>query len=164
MSIQKEQDLQLATKRLKNEVIIINKNKNENYQIVQDKNNKFIFYFQFSGLNGTDHEGGHYLGQLVCPQNYPESEPIFYMFTPNGRLRTEDKICLTYPNGWTALYNINKLVQSFITMFHEIDLNGISHINESSAKIKSKALESVKYNKDNHQDILFRFNELNKFE
>lgn len=130
-----------------------------------DENNHLIWYFLIIGQKGTDYHGGEYIGRIEHNENYPIEPPNYYMMTPSGRYTTNSKICLTnssYHRGdWSSTWNIKSILIAFYSIWIDDTEHGISHIKESSAERKKKALESIEYNKRNHSAIYAKFDRTN---
>lgn len=43
----------------------------------------------------NDYKNGIYLGQVVCPPEYPQKAPNISLITENGRYKTYEGICLS---------------------------------------------------------------------
>lgn len=153
----------LTLKRIANEVENLNKYPEPYYQVIQDINDKFLFYFLLIGSSDSDYKDGYYIGKIVLPSDFPQNPGDFYMLTPSGRFATNQKICLTnsgyHRESWTPIWNIKKMVIAFISVFLDDDTRGISHIKESSFERKFKAAKSFEYNMIHHKDIFTRFDQ-----
>ena len=58
----------------------------------------FEWMFAVRGPQGTDFEGGIYLGRISLPADYPFKPPTFMLLTPSGRWEVNTKICLSISN------------------------------------------------------------------
>ena len=149
----------ITQKRLIGEIKNLEKNRENYYQVVQDTDNIFKFYFMIKG--DGDYSGGLYIGRIELPQDYPNTPGDFYMLTPSGRFKVNSKICLTnsgyHRDTWTPMWNIQNMVMGFMSIFTADDTTGISHIRESSEERKIKAQDSVGYNMQYHKDIFLKF-------
>ena len=153
----------LTIRRLKGELKNLAKNREAYYQVVQDKKDQLLFYFLLRGDNDSDYKGGYYIGKIMLPDAFPTKPGDFYMLTPNGRFKTDSKICLTntgyHSDMWTPMWNIKTLVISFVSVFLSDDTTGISHIKDSPSKRKQMAINSMKYNMKYHRDICMLFDQ-----
>jgi ubiquitin-protein ligase len=140
------------------------------FQFYQDEENKFIFYFMFQGLKGTDFEGGRYIVKFILAQNYPKSFGRVYILTPNGRLVHSDGYDYGYDKGslfftfsdhknWESFYTLNLVMESLIQMFYDEKVGGISRIENTREEIRRKAMDSTRYNTENHPEIWKKFNQ-----
>lgn len=156
----------LATKRLKGELRNLEKNRESFYQVVQDKHDKFIFYFLLRGDAESVYKNGYYIGKITLPTDYPTSPGDFYMLTPSGRFTIDSKICLTnsgyHPGLWSPIWNIQHMVIGFVSVFLSDTTDGVSHICESHEERELKAENSVQYNMKHHKDIFMLFDQFVK--
>ena len=152
----------IALIRLQNEVKYLKQDKSHCYQIIQDEDDKFLFYFLLRGNDDSHYKGGYYLGKIIVPLDYPRSDALYYMLTPNGRFQTNTKICLSH-SRFVALWNDMKSIGSSIAEFYWTFLNddtrGISHIKETSDQRKIKADSSALYNQTNYPHIFRKFDQ-----
>jgi ubiquitin-protein ligase len=78
------------------------------------KGSLYEWHFSFSGLPGSDYEGGVYHGRFLVPSNYPAAAPRVQMLTPNGRFATWRDICLSassfHQESWSTHWSLYKLV------------------------------------------------------
>jgi len=153
----------ITTKRLIGELKDLNKNRVHYYQVLQDDNDKFLFYFLLRGEEKTDYEGGYYLGKIVLPTDYPSKPGFFYMLTPNGRFVIDKKICLTnsgfHLESWNTIWSIRNMMLGFYSIFSADDTTGIAHIKESKEFRKIKADNSVDFNLASYKDIFLKFDQ-----
>lgn len=119
----------LTATRLKNEIKNLEKDRESYYQVIQDENNQFEFYFLLRGATDTAYKGGYYIGKIVLPKDYPTSPGEFYMLTPSGRFQTNSKICLTnssyHKESWSPMWNIKNMVIGFVSVFLTDNTSGI---------------------------------------
>lgn len=151
----------ITEKRIRHELKMLKKSKIENFQVVQDETNKFIFYFLLKGLDKSDYQGGYYIGKIVLPSDFPKSPVDYYMLTPNGRFLTDKKICLTnssyHKDLWSPTWSLESITAGFISVFNSDTDTGISHIKDTPENRKKYASESVAYNLSYHQEIFKNF-------
>eukprot|EP00835_Amoeboradix_gromovi_P003310 NODE_213_length_14376_cov_0.499054.p10 type:complete len:114 gc:universal NODE_213_length_14376_cov_0.499054:5503-5162(-) len=84
-----------STVRLNKELLSIEKNPIENILVRPMENNLLKWYFIILGPKNTPYEGGEYLGVILFEKNYPFAPPHFKVFTPTGRFKPGDKICMS---------------------------------------------------------------------
>lgn len=153
----------ITQKRLVGEQMDLQKNRVHYYQVIQDTSNPFIFYFMLRGEDTDVYAGGYYIGRIELPKDYPKKPGFFYMLTPNGRFRTDSKICLTnsgyHLESWNALWSIRNMMLGFYSIFTADDTTGISHIRETSTARKQKAANSVQFNRIEYPEIFKRFSQ-----
>jgi ubiquitin-protein ligase len=156
----------LTTKRITGELKNLEKNREAYYQVVQDKNNPLLFYFLLRGASDSSYKNGYYIGKIVLPSDYPTNPGDFYMLTPSGRFKVNEKICLTnssyHKESWSPMWNIKNMVIGFLSVFLSDDTTGISHIKETQAERHEKAKNSMAYNLKHHKDICLKFDQYMK--
>ena len=157
----------LTKRRLEGEVRNLEKNREAYYQVVQDTNDIFLFYFCYHNDDKkSPYYGGYYIGKIVLPKDYPKNPGDFYTLTPSGRFEENKKICLTnsgyHKENWTAMWNISNMVVGFVSIFTSDDTSGISHIKKSPTERKDLAAKSVGYNLSHHKDITLKFTQFFK--
>jgi hypothetical protein len=56
--------------------------------------------------------GGFYHGTLTFPAQYPYKPPAIAMITPNGRFKTNTRLCLSmsdfHPETWNPLWSVSR--------------------------------------------------------
>ena len=68
----------------------------ENFICLPDPTDAYHWYFIMFGIEARPYKGGYYLGEIICPDNYPASAPKINMITHNGRLEINDRgICMS---------------------------------------------------------------------
>jgi len=144
--------------RLDNEYKQINDEKNPLFDALPS-DNILEWYFLIKGID--DYDGGYYLGKILFPPNFPFYPPDFIMLTPNGKFDVNGKICLSntgyHADQWNPLWTIINFIIGIISIMHEHDTSGIRHKRYDVNDIKTKALESVDFNKTNYYNIWTKF-------
>ena len=149
-------------RRLIGEKKMLDKNKENYYQVIQDDKNDLVFYFLFRCCDETScYNGGYYIGKIEIPPDYPMKPGDFYMLTPSGRFEINKKICLTnsgyHSSEWRPIWNLQNMVIGMISIFMDDSTHGISHIKQSSEERRLFAMQSIDYNLVNHYDIFVKF-------
>lgn len=62
------------------------------------------WHFVVKGPEGSPYQGGYYHGTLHFPIDFPFKPPSIYMITPNGRFKTNTRLCLSI-SGEYRYYN-----------------------------------------------------------
>jgi ubiquitin-protein ligase len=74
------------------------------------------WHFSFVGVQGSVYEEGIYHGRILLPKDYPMSPPRIQLWTPNGRFKPYEDICLSasafHPESWTPRWTVAGLVQA----------------------------------------------------
>lgn len=58
-------------------------------------NNILEWHYVVKGPANTPYYGGYYHGTLLFPREFPFKPPSIYMLTPNGRFKTNTRLCLS---------------------------------------------------------------------
>jgi len=87
----------MCTKRLTQELKAIQKNPIINPRVYTTplEDNIREWHYVVEGPRDTPYEGGYYWGKLIFPLEYPMKPPSVIMLTPNGRFKTNERICLS---------------------------------------------------------------------
>jgi ubiquitin-protein ligase len=113
----------------------------------------FVWHFSFTGDVSTTTENpyqqGIYHGRLLLPKTYPMDPPQLQMWTPNGRYRTFQNICLQsvtqyHPESWSySMWNIHSIIASLrYHMIASTSANEIGSIQTSDQVKRDWALQS----------------------
>ena len=69
--------------------------------------NLLEWHYVVTGPEDSPYDGGLYHGKLVFPVEFPFKPPSIYMITPNGRFKTDTRLCLSisdyHPDTWQVL-------------------------------------------------------------
>lgn len=114
-----------------------------------DGDNLLVWFYVLEGPPNTPYEGGMYLGRLRFPPDYPLAAPSIFMCTPNGRFRTEERLCLSmsdfHPKEWNPLWTCASILTGLLSfMLEEHQTHGSI---ETSDECKRRyAAESLSFN------------------
>jgi len=151
----------ILLKRLQGEVKLLEKNKTDCFQVVQDFDNIHDFYFLLRPQD-KPYLGGLYIGKISVTDEYPSKPPTFMMYTPSGRFETNKTICLTnshyHPESATPVWNMYTNTLGLLSIFMDDTTNGISHIKDTAEHREKLAEQSYSYNCSHFPDIFNRFN------
>lgn len=74
------------------------------------------WHFSFRGVSGGLYDGGIYHGRIMLPKDYPMSPPRIQLWTPSGRFKPYEDICLSasayHPESWTPRWTVIGLIQA----------------------------------------------------
>lgn len=150
----------ISEKRIEGELKIIKKIKENYYEVIQDENNKYIFYFLFVG-EGKPYEGGYYLGKIILPVDYPKKPGDIIVLTPSGRFNINKKICLSntgfHLESHTPIWTIEQIIIGFISIFYDKKENGIGHLHYTDNVVEEYTEKSFDYNMKYHKDLMMKF-------
>lgn len=76
-------------------------------------------HYVVTGPETTPYEGGHYHGKLVFPKEFPFKPPSIYMITPNGRFKTNTRLCLSisdfHPDTWNPAWSVSTILTGLLS-------------------------------------------------
>lgn len=76
-------------------------------------------HYVVCGPESTPYEGGFYHGKLVFPREFPFKPPSIYMITPNGRFKTNKKLCLSisdfHPDTWNPAWSVSTILTGLLS-------------------------------------------------
>ncbi|KAL8151676.1 hypothetical protein V2J09_021484 [Rumex salicifolius] len=85
--------------------------------------------YVLEGSKDTPFAGGYYYGKIKFPPDYPFSPPGISMTTPNGRFKTQTRICLSmsdfHPESWNPMWSVSRLLAPWHACLHipSVDLH-----------------------------------------
>ncbi len=63
--------------------------------------------------------GGYYHGKLIFPRDYPFKPPRIMMITPNGRFKTNTRLCLSisdfHPDTWNPAWSVATILTGLLS-------------------------------------------------
>ena len=66
------------------------------------------------GPDDSLYKGGLYHGKLVFPSEFPFKPPSIFMTTPNGRFKTDTRLCLSisdyHPDTWNPAWSVSTIL------------------------------------------------------
>jgi ubiquitin-conjugating enzyme E2 J2 len=90
------------------------------------------------------------------PPEYPMKPPAIYMITPNGRFKTNTRLCLSmsdfHPETWNPVWSVSTILMALNSFMLDRDSTAGS-IETSDTEKRRKARESMDFNCKN---VLFR--------
>jgi ubiquitin-conjugating enzyme E2 J2 len=79
-----------------------------------ENNDMLTWYYTLRGAKDTCYAEGKYMGILRLQPDYPFKPPAILMCTPNGRVHTDQRICLSisdfHPESWNPAWNIRSVI------------------------------------------------------
>lgn len=96
--------------------------------------------------------GGYYHGSLLFTKEFPFKPPSIYMFTPNGRFKTNKRLCLSisdfHPDTWNPAWSISTILTGLLSFMLE-NTPTLGSV-ESTLREKQKyARDSLEFNLKN---------------
>ena len=67
-----------------------------------------------TGPEDSLYRAGLYHGKLVFPSEFPFKPPSIFMITPNGRFKTDTRLCLSisdyHPDTWNPAWSVSTIL------------------------------------------------------
>jgi len=81
------------------------------------------WHYVVQGPPDSPYEGGFYHGKLIFPFEYPFKPPSIYMLTPNGRFKTNTRLCLSisdfHPDTWNPAWSVSTILTGLLSFMLE---------------------------------------------
>jgi len=75
------------------------------------------------GPKDSPYDGGMYHGKLKFPNTYPYKPPSILMITPNGRFKTNTRLCLSisdfHPESWNPMWSVSSILTGLLSFMLE---------------------------------------------
>ena len=95
------------------------------------ESNILEWHYLIHGPPSSPYHNGLYHGKLVFPRDYPYRPPAIYMLTPNGRFKTNTKLCLSmsdfHPETWNPLWSVSSILQGLLSFMLEDTATSAQH-------------------------------------
>jgi len=146
-----------AVRRLRRDLEQLRKESNPQLAVRPSGASMLEWHFALHSLPAdTPYGQGCYHGKLVFPEDYPHAPPAMMMLTPNGRLETQRRLCLSmsdfHPESWNPAWSIESILVGLISfMIDARDPNGIGVICEPKEKRQQLARSSWAFNHKNEE-------------
>ncbi|CAG9790842.1 unnamed protein product [Diatraea saccharalis] len=141
-----------ATSRLKQDYLRL---KNDPVPYVTAEpvpSNILEWHYVVKGPEKSPYEGGYYHGKMVFPREFPFKPPSIYMITPNGRFRTNTRLCLSitdfHPDTWNPTWSISTILTGLLSFMLE-KTSTTGSIETSDYQKRCLAIESLEVNLKN---------------
>ena len=148
-------NLRRATKRLNRELNIITKDPIPGIDLRANEDNILEWHFVIHGKEDTPYYGGMYHGKLIFPSNFPFGPPKIIFLTPNGRFKTNERICFSlsdfHPEEWKPAFSVTTVLQGITDFMHD-STETIGSI-ETSESVKKQLADSSSIH--NGKDAIF---------
>jgi len=112
------------------------------------ESNLLEWHYVIEGPTDTPYKDGFYWGKLIFPKQYPLKPPSVMMITPNGRFKTNRRICLSmsdyHPESWNPMWSVTTVLQGLISFMVETapTLGSIETTLSQKKKFARHSLES----------------------
>ncbi|XP_066143871.1 ubiquitin-conjugating enzyme E2 J2-like [Euwallacea fornicatus] len=111
------------------------------------------WHYVVKGPENTPYEGGYYHGKLVFPGDFPFKPPAIYMITPNGRFKTNRKLCLSisdfHPDTWNPAWSVSTILTGLLSFMLEKSPT-LGSIDTSDFDKRQFAYRSLEFNLKNN--------------
>lgn len=138
----------MATKRLRKEYLAMQRKPVDYIQAVPLETNILEWHYVITGTKRTPYEGGFYHGKLKFPPEYPMKPPSVMMITPNGRFKTNQRLCLSmsdfHPETWNPMWSVSSILTGLYSFMleNQATLGSISTTDAQKRKYAAASLES----------------------
>ncbi|XP_071449176.1 ubiquitin-conjugating enzyme E2 J2 [Hetaerina americana] len=138
-----------ATARLKQDYIRLKKDPVPYVVAEPLPSNILQWHYVVNGPEGTPYEGGLYHGKLVFPREFPFKPPSIYMITPNGRFKTNTRLCLSisdfHPDTWNPAWCVSTILTGLLSFMIEKSPT-LGSIDTSEYEKMQLAIQSLEFN------------------
>jgi ubiquitin-conjugating enzyme E2 J2 len=138
-----------ASKRLRTEYRNLQKNPVENIVACPTESNILEWHYVIVGPKKTPYDGGVYHGIVKFPADYPFKPPSIQMLTPNGRFKTQTRLCLSmsdfHPESWNPLWSVSTILMGLFSFMCEETPTQGSMVTSTEHKRKAAA-DSLAFN------------------
>ncbi|CAH1732581.1 ubiquitin-conjugating enzyme E2 J2-like isoform X1 [Aphis gossypii] len=137
-----------ATRRLKQDYLRLKKDPVPYINAEPNPSNVLEWYYVVCGPVDSVYAGGYYLGRLVFPKDFPFKPPSIYMITPNGRFKTNTRLCLSisdyHPDKWNPAWSVSTILTGLLSFMLENKktLGSIDMTDFERQLLAAKSLES----------------------
>lgn len=85
--------------------------------------NLLEWHYVVKGPEDSPYDGGYYHGTLLFPREFPFKPPSIYMLTPNGRFKTNTRLCLSmsdfHPDTWNPTWSVGTILTGLLSFMLE---------------------------------------------
>ncbi|ODV96424.1 hypothetical protein PACTADRAFT_49775 [Pachysolen tannophilus NRRL Y-2460] len=152
-----------SQKRLAKEYKAIQSNPPQYIIAKPSEENILEWHYIISGPPDTPYFNGQYHGTLHFPSEYPFKPPSIMMVTPNGRFKTNTRLCLSmsdfHPDTWNPSWSVSTILVGLLS-FMTGDEATTGAIRTDDDFKKNCALNSLMYNITKNNLFIKNFPEL----
>ncbi|XP_058121439.1 ubiquitin-conjugating enzyme E2 J2 [Anopheles ziemanni] len=81
------------------------------------------WHYVIKGPEDSPYHGGYYHGTLLFTKEFPFKPPSIYMTTPNGRFKTNKRLCLSisdfHPDTWNPAWSVATILTGLLSFMLE---------------------------------------------
>ncbi|KAL5291258.1 UBE2J2 family protein [Megaselia abdita] len=112
-----------ASSRLKQDYVRLKKDPVPYITAEPVPENILEWYFVINGPENSPYEGGYYFGSLCFAKEFPFKPPAIFMVTPNGRFKTNTRLCLSisdfHPDSWNPTWSVSSILTGLLSFMLE---------------------------------------------
>jgi len=112
------------------------------------------WHYIVRGPEASPYEGGYYHGKLKFPPEFPFRAPSIYIITPNGRFKTNTRLCLSisdfHPDTWNPAWSVGTILNGLLSFMLEKSPT-LGSIETSDAEKRRLAIKSLEFNLKDRQ-------------
>jgi len=105
-----------------------------------------------TGPEDSLYRAGLYHGKLVFPSEFPFKPPSIFMITPNGRFKTDTRLCLSisdyHPDTWNPAWSVSTILTGLLSFMLEKSPT-LGSVETSDWEKKQLAAKSFEFNLKN---------------
>lgn len=153
-----------AHKRLMKEYAAIQTNPPPYIIAKPTEKNILEWHYVITGPRDSVYANGEYHGKLVFPPEYPFKPPAIQMITPNGRFKTQTRLCLSmsdfHPESWNPSWAVASILTGLLSFMLEdtATTGSISSTTDSDKRILAR--QSRRWNRQNNSKFAEVFPDL----
>ncbi|CAD7093937.1 unnamed protein product [Hermetia illucens] len=117
------------------------------------------WHYVVKGPEDSPYYGGYYHGTLLFPREFPFKPPSIMMLTPNGRFKTNTRLCLSisdfHPDTWNPAWSVATILTGLLSFMLE-NTPTLGSMETTAYEKKQLAKKSLAFNlKNSHFRDLF---------
>lgn len=107
------------------------------------------WHYVVLGPPESPYEDGFYHGKLIFPAEFPFKPPSILMTTPNGRFKTNTRLCLSisdfHPDTWNPAWSVGTILQGLLSFMLEKSPT-LGSVDSSDREKRQLARDSIEFN------------------
>jgi len=113
------------------------------------QNNILEWHYIVRGPESSVYAGGLYHGKLKFPSEFPFKPPSIYMITPNGRFKTNVRLCLSisdfHPDTWNPAWSVGTILTGLLSFMLERSPT-LGSLESTDLEKRSLAYKTLEFN------------------
>uniref|UniRef100_A0A182JUD1 Ubiquitin-conjugating enzyme E2 J2 n=1 Tax=Anopheles christyi TaxID=43041 RepID=A0A182JUD1_9DIPT len=110
------------------------------------------WHYVIKGPEDSPYYGGYYHGTLLFTKEFPFKPPSIYMTTPNGRFKTNKRLCLSisdfHPDTWNPAWSVATILTGLLSFMLE-STPTMGSCETTPAEKRRYAQQSLEFNMKN---------------